>query len=436
MSKRSPRLLFTEEEKGTPELQKVIKKANKQMDKLDKAEAKIPKKTVKKKERVVDEKTGKVTTRLYFEEVDKKRPQSKLTHEIAAAPVNTLLATSHREVRESEDDNVGVESAHKLEEAAEGGMRTVESAYRSHQLKPYRNADRAEVQADKANIKALQNEAQRKNPEFSSNPYSRWQQKRAIKKEYAAAKAGKSANKTAKASETTAKAAKKAAEETKKAGEFIARHKKGFLIVGGIAFVMVFFLNVVSSCSMMLQGGISAFGTTTYPVEDSDLQSAEAQYTVLENELQAYIDTYESTHSYDEYHYTLGDIEHDPYVLMSAITALHGDEWTVDEVGSIIQTLFDLQYDLSETVVPETRYRTETRTDYQTYIDHSTGAVYRIPYEYDVEVPYTYYICYITLTVTDLESAATGMMTEEQKELYDVYMLTKGNKPDLFEPVS
>lgn len=436
MSKRSPRLLFTEEERAAPELQKVIKKADKQMDKLDKAEAKIPKKTEKKKERVVDEKTGKVTTRLYFEEVDKKRPQSKLTHEIAAAPVNTLLATSHREVRESEDDNVGVESAHKLEEAAEGGVRTVESAYRSHQLKPYRNADRAEAQADKANIKALQKEAQRQNPEFSSNPYSRWQQKRAIKKEYAAAKAGKSANKTAKASETTAKAAKKAAEETKKAGEFIARHKKGFLIVGGIAFVVVFFLNVVSSCSMMLQGGISAFGTTTYPVEDSDLQSAEAQYTVLEDELQAYIDTYESTHSYDEYHYTLGEIEHDPYVLMSAITALHGDEWTVDEVGSIIQTLFDLQYDLSETVIPETRYRTETRTGYQTYIDQNTGAVYRIPYEYEVEVPYTYYICYVTLTVTDLESVATGMMTEEQKELYDVYMLTKGNKPDLFEEVS
>lgn len=166
MSKRSPRLLFTEEETAAPELKKVIKKADKRMDKLEKAEAKIPQK--KEKTRVVDAKTGKVTTRISFE--DKKKPPSKLTHAVRDAPVNTLSAQFHRELRESEQDNVGVESAHKAEEAAESGVRLIQSAHRSHQLKPYRNANRAEVKADKANIKALEKTVQQQNPQFSSNP--------------------------------------------------------------------------------------------------------------------------------------------------------------------------------------------------------------------------------------------------------------------------
>ena len=371
MSKRSPRLQFSDEERASPKLKKAIQKADKKADKLDKAEAKIPKKTVKRKKRVVDSE-GRVTTRLYFEEVDKKKPPSKLTHATTAAPINTALATAHREVRQSEDENVGTESAHKVEEVAEGGVRMVDSAYRSHKLKPYREAAQAEAAADKANLKALNKQAQRDNPQFSSNPYSRWQQKRAIKKEYMAAKAGKSTSNTIKASETTAKAAKKAAKETKKTSEFIAKHKKGALIVAGIGLLMVFMLNVFSSCSILVQSGMSAFGATTYPVEDSDMMAAEAQYCALEAELQDYLDNYERTHDYDEYHYDLDDIEHDPYVLISAITALHGGEWTIDEVGGTIQMLFEKQYILTETVETETRYRTETRTGTTTYTDPDT----------------------------------------------------------------
>ena len=183
MSKRSPRLQFSDEERASPELKKVIEKADKKADKLDKAEAKIPKKTVKRKERVVGE-DGKVSVKLHFEEVDKKKPTSKLTHSLTDAPLNTVLATAHREVRDSEEDNVGVEGAHKLEQVAEGGVRTLDSAHRSHKLKPYREAAYAEKAADKANLKALNKQAQQNNPQFSSNPYSRWQQKRAIKKEY------------------------------------------------------------------------------------------------------------------------------------------------------------------------------------------------------------------------------------------------------------
>lgn len=190
MGKRSPRLQFTKEERAASELKKVIQKADIKADKLEKAEAKIPKKTVKRKERVVDAE-GKVTTRLYFEEVDKKKPTSKLSHAAAAAPVNSALSAAHREIRQSEEDNVGVESAHRMEEVAEGSVRMIDSAHHAHKLKPYRNAAHAEAAADKANLRALNKQAQRQNPQFSSNPYSRWQQKRAIKKEYMAAKPGK-----------------------------------------------------------------------------------------------------------------------------------------------------------------------------------------------------------------------------------------------------
>ena len=430
MSKRSPRLQFTDEERAAPELEKVIRKADKAADKLDKAEAKIPKKTVKRKERVVDG-DGKVTVRLHFEEVEKKAP-SKLAHSVTDAPLNVVLASAHREVRESEEDNVGVESAHKLEEAAEGGVRTLESAHRSHQLKPYRNAAHAEKVADKANLKALNKQAQRDNPQFSSNPYSRWQQKRAIKKEYMAAKAGKTGKTTAKTAETTAKTAEKAAEGTKKTGQFIARHRKGVLVVLGISLIVAFLLGVVSSCSVIVQSGVSGLAASSYSATDADMQAAEAQYCALEAELQDYLDNYERTHDYDEYHYDLDDIEHDPYVLISAISALHGGEWTIGEVGGTIQMLFDKQYILTETVTTETRYRTETRTGSYTYTDPETGETVTEEYEYEIQVPYTYYICHVELENFNLSHVPVYIMSQDELSMYATYMSTLGNRPDLF----
>ena len=419
MSKRSPRLLFSEEETAAPELKKVIKKADKRMAKLEKREAKIPQKKVKT--RVVDAKTGKVTTRISFE--DKKKPPSKLNHAIRDAPANTVAGALHREIRESEQDNVGVESAHRLEEAAEGVFRFGRSAYRSHKLKPYRAAARAEVRADKANIKALDKTAQHNAPQLSGNPYSRWQQKRAIKKEYAAAKAGKGAQNTVKASETTAKAAQKAAEETKKAGAFIIRHKKAFLIIGGIAALILLITTIVSSCSILFQGASSTVNASTYPCEDADMLAAEAQYCALEAELKAKLDNYEATHDYDEYHFDLDDIEHDPYVLISAITALYGDAWTVGEVGGILQILFEKQYILTESVVTERRYyiETDTWTDENGNTHTSSHRVY-----------YDYYICTVTLENFNLSHVPVYIMSQDQLSVYAMYMATLGNRPDLF----
>ena len=247
-----------------------------------------------------------------------------------------------------------------------------------------------------------------------------------------AAKAGKSGKNTAKATQKTAKSAKKAAENTKRTGEFLAKHWKGALIALAILLIVAFLLSVVSSCSVMVQSGVSAFGTSSYAVEDSDMMDAEAQYCAMEVELQEYLDTYESTHDYDEYHYDLDDIEHDPYVLLSAISALHGGEWTIGEIGSTLQMLFDKQYILTETVETETRYRTETRTGTTTYTDPDTGETITETYEYEVQVPYTYYICYVELENFNLSHVPVYIMSEEQLSMYATYMSTVGNRPDLF----
>ena len=431
MAKRTPRLQFTEEERAAPALEKAIRKADKAADKLEKAEAKIPKKTVKVKARVVDADTGKITTRLYFEEVDKKQPPSKLSHAAEKAPLDSVRSTVHRKLREDNDGNSGTEAANTLSQTAESGYRAIETAYRSHAEKPYRKAEKAEAAADKANLRALNRQYEQEYGK-ASNPYSKWQQKRAIKKEYAAAKAGNGARNTAKASEATAKAARRAAEDTKKAGSFIVRHKKGFLIVGGIAAVILLLMSGISSCSTLFQGATSGIVSSTYPLEDSDMLAAEAAYCGMEAELQSYLDTYESTHDYDEYHFDLDEIEHDPYVLISMITALKGGEWKIDEVGGILDMLFERQYILTERVTTETRYRTETRTGIRYVTDPDTGESYPEEYEYDVEVPYTYYICHVELENFNLSHVPIHIMSHDQLSMYAVYMSTLGNRPDLF----
>ena len=180
MAKRTPRLIFSEEELASPALEKAIRKADKAAGKLEKAEAKIPKKTVKVKERVVDAETGKITTRLFFEEVDKKRPPSKLSHLAEKAPLDTVRGTVHRKLREDNEGNSGTEAANTLSQTAESSYRAIETAHRSHAEKPYRKAAKAEAAADKANLKALNRQYEQEYGK-ASNPYSKWQQKRAIK---------------------------------------------------------------------------------------------------------------------------------------------------------------------------------------------------------------------------------------------------------------
>mgnify|MGYP003292588028 FL=1 len=419
--KREPRLQFSDADLAEPKLEKPIKRVKKAEAKADKAQAKIPKKTVVKKERGFDPATGKVKTQLRFEKVDKKKPPSKLTHAVRDAPANLILSQVHREVRQSEDDNVGVEAAHKVEQAVESGGRLVQSAHRAHQLKPYRAAIRAEKKLERANLDALQKKAEIDSP--TSNPVSKWQQKQAIKKQYAAAKHNQAAQTTAKAAENTAKAAKKAAEKAEKAGKYVWEHRRGFAIAAAILLMLAFLLNGLSSCSVIMDGVGSGIAASTYPSQDADMLSAEAQYCAMEAELQHYLDTYESTHDYDEYHFDLDTIEHDPYVLISMITALHQGEWTLDEVQGTLQMLFDRQYILTEDVVVETRYRTET----DTWTD-ADGNTHTDTYQ----VPYDYYICTVTLENFNLSHVPVYIMSEEQLGMYATYMATLGNRPDLF----
>lgn len=421
----NPRLQFTDAERDDPELEKPIRKAEKAADRADRADAKIPKKTVRTRERVVDPNTGKITTRLKFEEIDKKKPPSKLAHAVRDAPGNTVLAAVRRELSQDGNDNVGVQSAHKLEETAETGGRMVQSAYRSHKLKPYRKAAAAEHQLEKANVNALYHKSLGENPQLASNPLSRFQQKQAIKKQYAAAKrAGQGISSAGKTAENTAKAAKTAAQKGGQASGFLWRHKKGSLIIIALFLIVCLLLNSLSSCSVLIQGGLSGLAGSTYPAKDGDMLGAEDAYAELEAGLQHELDHYESLHSgYDEYHYDLDEIKHDPYVLVSILTACHQGEWTLSEVEGTLSMLFEKQYILTERVEVETRYRTET----DTWTDED-GNSHTDTYE----VPYDYYICYVTLENFDLSHVPVYIMSEEQLSLYAVYMSTLGNRPDLF----
>ena len=413
---KEPRLRFTEEERADPALEKPIRKAEKAAAKADKAQAKIPKKQVKRAE--VDPKTGKVTTKLVLE--DKPRPPSKLSHTVRDAPGNAVAGKLHQEIRKTEDDNVGVESAHKSEEAVETGVHLVQEGYRSHKLKPYRKAAQAERRLEKANIEALFQKSVYENPVAASNPLSRWQQKQQIKKQYAAAKrAAQSGGSAAGAAQKTGKAAKTVKEKAQQAGAYVMRHKKGFGIVLAIFLLVCLLLNTMSSCSMMAQSIGSMISGTTYPSDDPELVAVEANYAAKEAALQAEIDNIESSHpGYDEYRYDLDMIGHDPHELASYLSAvLQG--YTRESAQAELERIFAAQYQLTLTEEVEVRYRTETRTD-------SEGN------SYTVEVPYNYYILNVTLTSKPISSVASELLTPDQLEMYQVYRQTLGNKPLIF----
>ena len=403
--RKEPRLHFTDEERSDPALEKPIRKADRAAAKADRAQAKIPQKQVRQK--TVDPKTGKVTTKLVLE--DKKKPPSKLSHAVRDAPGDAVLGKLHKEIRETEQDNVGVESAHKSEETAETGVRLVREGYRSHKLKPYRKAAQAEQKLEKANVNALFQKSLRENPQLSSNPISRWQQKQAIKKEYAAAKrAGNTAGGTAKTASKTAKTVK---EKAQQAGAFIMRHKKGFLLVGAIFLLICLLLNTMSSCSMMAQSIGSAISGSTYPSDDPELVAVEADYAARETALQAEIDNIESSHpGYDEYRYDLDMIGHDPHELAAYLSAvLQG--YTQSSAQGELERVFSAQYTL--TLTEEIQIRTYTDEDGDTH-------------------EYEYRILHVKLESRPISSLATELLTPEQLEMYQVYRQTLGNKPLIF----
>ena len=415
------RLQFTAEERASPELAPYIKQAEKRADRLDAAKSALPKKRVIAKATVYDEAKGKARSKLHFEKVEKHPP--KLKPNPASRPVREAGLYLHGKIHEVEQENVGVESGHKAEELAERQAgKALRNARRRHKLKPYRAAAKAERKSMAANAEFVYQKSLRDNPELAqavTNPISRLWQKQHIKREYA--KAARAAGRGAAGSaKTTASAARKAAEKGKQAASLVARHWKGALLIGGVGLLLMLIMGGLQSCTAMFGSAGTGLAATSYLSEDSDMLGAEAAYAGMEADLQYELDHYETLHpGHDEYRFELDEIGHDPYVLTSILSALHNGVFTLEEVQGDLAMLFEQQYILTQTVETEIRYRTETSTD-------SEGN------EYEEEVPYTYYICNVTLENRDLSHLPVSLMDEEALSLYAAYMQTLGNRPDLF----
>ena len=358
-------------------------------------------------------KVEKAKEKLARQKPPKKPGPVKRAGRVASGSVHGFV---HGKIFEVEQENVGTEGAHRSELVGESvlrhGSRFVKRKIREH---PARAVQKAEARYVKRTADYHFHTAAQEHPELSKNFFAQYWQKQRNRKQYQK-RAKEAAKQGAKAAGKTAAATEKLAV---KAAGFVKRHPAGSVIA--LACILLVFL--VQSCSSSLvtigNAGAGALGATTYPSEDGDMLGAEAAYTGLEAELKNYLDTYESTHDYDEYHFDLDGIEHDPYVLISILSALHEGQWTLSQAAGTLQTLFDRQYILTEEVVVEVRYRTETRTD-------SEGN------DYEVEIPYNYSICYVTLENKNLSHLPVYFMSEEQMSRYAIYMSTVGNRPDLF----
>ena len=428
---KSSRLQFTDEERATPELEKYIRKSDKAADRLDAAKAAIPKEKKLVRERTFDEATGKGKTRLHFEEREKPIGKNKPHNNPLSRPAQEAGIFVHNKIHSVEKDNSGVEGAHKSEELAEKGAkygaRKIREGYRSHKLKPYRAAAKAEKAAEKANVNYLYHKTLHENPQLTSNPLSRFMQKQQIKRQYAkAAKTGGAAT-AKKAAENTRKAAKKTAEETKKAVAFVGRHPAGVGIAVAALLLFIMVSAGLSSCGAMFSGMMNGVLGTSYTSEDSDLVATENNYAAKETELQQRIDNIERDNpGYDEYRYDLDNIGHNPHELASYLTALL-QSYTPQSAQAELNRVFDKQYTLTLTEEIEVRYRTETRTDTWTDEDGSSHSD-----TYTVEVPYNYYILNVKLTNRPINSFVSELLTAEQLEMYQVYLETSGNKPLIF----
>ena len=408
------RLQFTDEERATPELETYIKKSENAADRLDAVKTAIPKQKNLVKERTFDEAAGKAKTRLRFEEQEKPIPGGKAHRNPLSRPAQGAGIFVHNKIHSVEKDNSGVEGAHKSEELAERGakygVRKLKQGYRSHKLKTYREAAKAEKAAFKANVNFQYHKTLHDNPQFTSNPLSRFMQKQQIKRQYAkAAKKGGAA---------TAKAAAGASQTAaKKAAAFAGRHPAGVIIA--IAALLLFIMVSVglSSCGAMFSGSMNSVLGTSYTSEDSDLVAVENNYAALENGLQSEIDAIESTHpGYDEYRYDLDSIGHNPHELASYLTAFL-QSYTPQSAQAELERIFAMQYTLTLTEEVEIRYRTETSTDPET--GETTTE----------EVPYEYYILNVKLTNKPISELAEELLTPQQLEMFHVYLETSGNKP-------
>ena len=440
----APRLIFTDAERRAEELQKPIAQAEKAADKRDRMKARLrqehgPKRTTAAVQSVADKASAASTQetpappRLLFTDETGVKAPGKNGQGIIGKTVSSEL---HRQITQDEEDNTGLQALHTTERTSESALHTVQHMRQSALQHDHKKLVQAEKKLDHANIRFLQKEQEIKHPEHSgSNPLSRAHQRRAIKKEYMAAKAGRSTGAAYGAKRNAQKAVKKTSEATESVAAFIVKHKH-FVVVFALVAMLMFLMNALSSCTPLLEAGLQAFVMGTYPAEERDVKAAERAYKTKEDELKRELERYERYHpGYDEYiiEADTSKIWHDPYALISIISAYHGgEEWTIDDVYGTIEMLFGWQYKVTETVTTETRSRTEVREDTRLVTDPDTGHRYWERYTYEVSVPYAYTTCTVTLETETLSHAPVYIMSREKMGLYALYMSTLGNMPDLF----
>ena len=444
MQTKTTKLRFSPDDLADAKVRRAAEKAEKAVEKADAAKARLPSKKLRTKTTTAQAQGEKLRfgkKEIVVEETVKKPAVigKKAAVKGAAASVS---GTVHKQASEYQDDNVGVQAVNETTGAAEAAVQTGDTLRYSHKLKNYHHAEKLEARADKANVEALFQKEASKNPGAASNPFSRWRQKQAIRKEYAAMKAGKESAGTAashavgggaKAAQGAGKAVKEGMNIGTWAVNFVKSHGHVLLVLGGLLLVILIVAGSISSCSVFMQGGTNVVIDTSYTAEDADILGAEEDYADLEAELQSRIDNIRTEYDgYDEYNISCDQIGHNPYELASYLTVMF-ENYKRNEVQGALQDLFDLQYELEIEEVVETRYRTETVTETDTYTDPETGETETDTYTYEIEVPYDYYILNVTLKNKSMGTAISESgLNEDKMQRYALLMQTYGNKPELF----
>lgn len=397
-----PRLLFSDDEQAPPEQPDPIHRPKQPLN-IAKSNPNSKKENPNTHQRTVQADNGIKAVRLHFKETEQKKP-SKLS-QIAK---DALAAEIHKKGDDSADDNVAVEAAHRTEQAVETGYRLVGERSRSPKAQSARTAARAEA------------------PEQTTNPLSRWRQRQAIKRQYAAARSGTHA--ATNSSTVAANAVRFTADKVKRAVQVFAKNNKGVLIVGIVGMMLIMLINGASSCAEFGVGGLNAVLGTSFVSEDRALLQVETQYAALEGDLDRSIDHVESDYpGYDEYHYEVDEIGHNPYELLSYLSARHVS-FTLADVRNELTSLFDRQYSLNIVETVEIRYRTEEQL---VWVYDEETETWRWVWE-DVEIPYEYKTLSVTLLNRGLTYAMGSGMSAEQTEMYAVLLESYGNKPELF----
>ena len=339
-----------------------------------------------------------------------RQTSSRLIHEALPQAGEEV----HRQIRRVEDDNTGVQAAHETEQGAESGMGLV-----------VRSARRARLNASRHTEQTAQ--AVRPQASPSSNPLSRWRQKRAIRRTYMT---GQAAGETARSAAQAGGAVARAKRGVK---ALVARSRKTYLLAGALVALLAFVMNGLSSCAPLVQSAMQSLVIAAYPAGDEDIHAAERYYKGLEDDLQNQIDRYAADHpQYDEFLYELDDIWHDPHALISLVSAHANGEWKIEDVYGYMDRLFEKQYTLTEKVKSETRYRQEWVTHHEKIVDPETGEITWRPYEVLENVPYTYRICTVTLDNFNLSHLPFYVLSREGVGRYAMYISVLGMREDLF----